>query len=84
MLSWTVDELAEGPQITFTDPRGTDWLWRVLGEAGHLLVAAALEEPAAVPPAVELAGVAVIPGTTEPRCAASGVGSLAAPVVARK
>jgi hypothetical protein len=63
VLSWTVDEPAAAPQITFTDARGADWLWLVFGEAGHLAVAAALDDPAAG--SVELAGVDVLPGTTE-------------------
>jgi hypothetical protein len=62
VLSWTIDEVAARPQITFTDPRRADWLWRVLGEAGHLAVAAALDDPGA--PSIELAGVDLIDGST--------------------
>jgi hypothetical protein len=66
VLSWTVDEVAAGPQITFTDPRRADWLWRVLGEPGHLAVAAALDDPATMGhPFIELAGVDLVAGSTE-------------------
>jgi hypothetical protein len=43
VLSWTVDDAAHAPQITFTDPARADWLWRVLGEPGHVALAAALD-----------------------------------------
>lgn len=42
VLSWTVDDAAHAGQITFTDPDRADWLWRVLGEPGHVALAAAL------------------------------------------
>lgn len=39
VLSWTVD-VPGAPEITFTDPRRADWLWQVVGESGHVAVAA--------------------------------------------
>ena len=65
VLSWTVDDPSTAAQITFTDPARADWLWRVLGEPGHIALAAALDgrTPEA---AVELTGVDVLPGSLEP------------------
>jgi hypothetical protein len=65
VLSWTVDDPSAAAQITFTDPVRADWFWRVLGEPGHIALAAALDgrTPAA---AVELTGVNVLPGSLEP------------------
>jgi hypothetical protein len=65
VLSWTVDDPASGAQITFTDPDRADWLWRVLGEAGHLTLAGALDgrPPGA---AVELTGVDLPPEPLAP------------------
>ncbi|MET0899436.1 MAG: hypothetical protein ABWY45_16125 [Mycobacterium sp.] len=37
VLSWPVDVAAD-PQVTFTDIGRADWLWRVIGEAGHVEV----------------------------------------------
>ena len=42
VLSWTIDDAAVAPTITFTDVSRADWLWRVLGESGHSAVAAIL------------------------------------------
>ena len=44
VLSWTVDDPLEdaATQITFTDLSCADWLWRVLGESGHIALASAL------------------------------------------
>ena len=36
VLAWTVDDPAAPVQITFTDIAAADWLWRVVGVAGHL------------------------------------------------
>jgi hypothetical protein len=71
VLSWTVDDppADAATRITFTDVSRADWLWRVLGEAGHVAVASAV---GAVDPAadgsqtIELAGVDVVPGSVEP------------------
>jgi hypothetical protein len=43
VLSWTVDDPTHAAQITFTDLDRADWLWRVLGEPGHVALAAALD-----------------------------------------
>jgi hypothetical protein len=65
VLSWTVDDPSTAAQITFTDPARADWLWRVLGESGHMALAAALDgrTPDA---AVELTDVNVLPESLEP------------------
>ena len=68
VLSWPLDDpvAADTPQITFTDPRRADWLWRVVGESGHVTVASALagSAPGGVS-TVELAGVDLIAGSTD-------------------
>ncbi|MCV7279332.1 hypothetical protein H7J88_06695 [Mycolicibacterium flavescens] len=64
VLSWLVDDADAEPQITFTDVRGADWLWRVVGETGHATVATALNGgPAAGD--LEIAGVDVLPGALD-------------------
>jgi hypothetical protein len=65
VLSWTVDDPSTAAQITFTDPAGADWLWRVLGEPGHSALVAALDGRAPGE-AVELTGVDVLPGSLDP------------------
>ncbi|MEO3761712.1 hypothetical protein ABGB19_25960 [Mycobacterium sp. B14F4] len=62
VLSWTVDDGSDA-QITFTDPARADWLWRVVGESGHSVLASALlaRSPEEVG-TVELSGVDVRPG----------------------
>lgn len=45
VLSWTVDVVGP-PQITFIDHDQAEWLWHVVGEAGHVALAAALADPA--------------------------------------
>jgi hypothetical protein len=66
VLSWTIDDRGADPQITFTDPSRADWLWRVLGEAGHRAVASTVDH---APPdeahAVDLTGVDVLPGSLD-------------------
>lgn len=62
VLAWPIgDAGAEEPAITFTDHRRADWLWRLVGEAGHVAVAEALaqRDPKR---SVEMAGVATLPG----------------------
>ncbi|BBZ04131.1 hypothetical protein MCHIJ_35680 [Mycolicibacterium chitae] len=64
VLSWLVDaDPADPPSITFTDPERADWLWRVLGETGHVVLLDALRhrEPGSQ---LELDDVAVQPGST--------------------
>lgn len=36
VLAWTVDEPAAPVHVTFTDIAAADWLWRLIGEAGHV------------------------------------------------
>jgi hypothetical protein len=60
VLSWTIDDPrgSVGTRITFTDPTRADWLWRVLGESGHVAVAAALQgREANEPRTIDVAGV---------------------------
>jgi hypothetical protein len=44
VLAWTVDEPAGAARITFTDVRAAEWLWRVVGETGHVAVLTALAD----------------------------------------
>lgn len=69
VLSWVVGragDRADVPIITFTDYRRADWLWRIVGEAGHVVVVDALRAAGDGPTrAVELPGVAVLPGSVD-------------------
>ncbi|WP_328356372.1 hypothetical protein OG976_00445 [Mycobacterium sp. NBC_00419] len=67
VLSWTVDESPERPpQITLTDPARADWLWRVVGEAGHRALASATQGTPPGPSAeVEIASLEVLPGSVD-------------------
>jgi hypothetical protein len=65
VLSWTIDGPREASQITLTDPSRADWMWRVLGEAGHVALASALQA-ADEPRTIELAGVDIVPGSVDP------------------
>ncbi|GAS98102.1 uncharacterized protein RMCC_5067 [Mycolicibacterium canariasense] len=47
VLAWTVDDSLAPVAVTFTDVAAADWLWRVLGEAGHVSVVEALSGPPA-------------------------------------
>ncbi len=65
VLSWAVDaDVAAAPSITFTDPARADWLWRLVGESGHVAVLDALgrREPGE---RVDLAGVDILPGSAD-------------------
>jgi hypothetical protein len=44
VLSWTVDDSAgcATTRITFTDTARADWLWRILGESGHIALLSAV------------------------------------------
>jgi hypothetical protein len=42
VLAWTVDDPSRAARITFTDVPAAEWLWRVVGEAGHVAVLTAL------------------------------------------
>jgi hypothetical protein len=69
VLSWTIDD-PPGPddgaptQITFTDLARADWLWRILGESGHVALAAAVHDAASQ--SIELAGVDIVAGSVDP------------------
>ena len=64
VLSWSIEALADPPVISFTDAERADWMWRVLGEAGHVSVVEALRDrdPTEV---IELSSVSVLPGSTD-------------------
>ncbi|MED5815988.1 hypothetical protein VST63_26830 [Mycolicibacterium sp. 050232] len=65
VLSWVVDGGAgEPPSIAFTEPERADWLWRVLGESGHVAVLDALRhrEPGQ---GLDLPGVELLPGSVD-------------------
>jgi hypothetical protein len=71
VLSWTVDDPPgdAAAQITLTDLTRADWLWRVLGESGHVALTSALGAvaPAADPPdGIEVIDVAIVPGSMDP------------------
>lgn len=62
VMSWTVDT-DEPPQISFTDPGRAEWLWRVVGESGHVALSTAFADPSArSDPAVDLDEVEIVPG----------------------
>lgn len=65
VLSWTIDDAAGSPRITFTDAARADWLWRVVGESGHVALLAALADPSAADD-VEVPGVEVAPEALVP------------------
>ncbi|HTI76967.1 MAG TPA: hypothetical protein VL634_18355 [Mycobacterium sp.] len=65
VLSWTVDDSTHAAQITFTDLDRADWLWRILGEPGHVALAAALNGRAP-DAAVDLKNVDLRPESLEP------------------
>lgn len=67
VLSWTVDDPDDAaPHITFTDVSRADWLWRVLGEGGHVALVSAVDGAAGHPRVIELAGVDLVPGSLAP------------------
>jgi hypothetical protein len=72
VLSWTIDDppgaaTPSQARITFTDLARADWLWRVLGESGHVALATAAEAPQPDEPhGIELAGVDIVPGSVDP------------------
>lgn len=60
VLAWTVDDATAPAQLTFTEVTAADWLWRVVGEQGHVAVIEALDGLAAGPhTAIEIADVAL-------------------------
>jgi hypothetical protein len=71
VLSWTVDDPPGdvSARITFTDLSRADWLWRVIGESGHVALASILGAEAPEdeqPQSIELAGVDILPGSVDP------------------
>jgi hypothetical protein len=69
VLSWTIDDPPEATQITFTDTSRAEWLWRILGESGHVALASALtarDATADEPGSIELADVSILPGSLSP------------------
>jgi hypothetical protein len=71
VLSWTIDDppgdgAPSEARITFTDLSRADWLWRVLGESGHVALASAVEGRPDQPHSIELAGVDIVPGSVDP------------------
>lgn len=62
VLAWTVDGSPEAtsPRITFTDVATAEWLWRVVGVAGHTALVVALSDE---PPgdAVDVGGIDLLP-----------------------
>lgn len=64
VLSWPVDDPSRPPVISFTDAVRADWMWRVLGEDGHVTVIEALRDadPAEV---IELPSVSVLSGPVD-------------------
>ncbi|OBG64310.1 MULTISPECIES: hypothetical protein [unclassified Mycobacterium] len=66
VLSWTLDDPNDAKaHITFTDFGRADWLWRVLGESGHVALASAVGG-ADEPSSIDLAGVDILPGSVGP------------------
>jgi hypothetical protein len=66
VLSWTIDDPpGDAPtHITFTDLARADWLWRILGESGHVALASAVE--GAATQSIELTGVDIVAGSVDP------------------
>ena len=66
VLSWTLDEPGDPDEaathLTFTDFSRADWLWRVLGESGHVALVSALGS-ADDPRSIDLADVDILPGS---------------------
>jgi hypothetical protein len=69
VLSWTVDEALDdaATQITFTDLSRADWLWRLVGDSGHVTLTSAVDGHAPnAPPSIELNGVDIVPASLGP------------------
>ncbi|WP_207840272.1 hypothetical protein [Williamsia soli] len=72
VMSWTVDA-TDPPQITFLDHDQADWLWHVVGEDGHIALAAGMADPAVGPDSLEIDDVEIVAGALEvPRRLALG------------
>jgi hypothetical protein len=67
VLSWTVDDPSASASISFTDPSRADWLWRVLGESGHIALASAVDGPTNQEAyTLELSDVGIQPAAADP------------------
>jgi hypothetical protein len=70
VMSWTLDadHVREqgSPRIDFTDPLSADWLWRVVGESGHVRVAAATELMPASSEPIDLDGIDIAADAVAP------------------
>ncbi|MBW0018944.1 MAG: hypothetical protein JO236_15560 [Mycobacterium sp.] len=70
VFSWTIDDppTETATQISFTDLSRADWLWRIVGEAGHVMLVSAVDR-AGQPQSLErldLHGVEILPGSINP------------------
>jgi hypothetical protein len=67
VLSWILDAPPgdAATHIAFTDLSRADWLWRMVGEPGHVALAAAVDH-ADDTGAVEVAGIDIVPGSVAP------------------
>lgn len=66
VLSWTVDDPAAETRVTFVDLPRADWLWRVVGESGHVALAAAIAGESGDGGELELSGIDLLPAAVEP------------------
>ena len=67
VLAWTVDDPSSAARITFTDVPAAEWLWRVVGDTGHVAVLAALGDGVADDGRViDVAGVEPSPDALAP------------------
>jgi hypothetical protein len=69
VLAWTVDDQAAlaAPNITFTNVAAAEWLWRVVGQSGHVALLAALADRTPEDgQSVDVDGVHLAPTTLAP------------------
>lgn len=61
VLTWTLDPADDpaGLQVTFTDVTRADWLWRVVGDAGHVALNTALQHRPEADGPIELSDVEI-------------------------
>lgn len=65
VLAWTVDDPTGATHITFTDLSGAEWLWRVVGEAGHVALVSAVSPAGDEGDPLELGGIDITPGAID-------------------
>ncbi|CAN5445484.1 hypothetical protein BH11ACT6_BH11ACT6_11150 [soil metagenome] len=65
VLAWQVDS-GDGPRITFTDLRRADWLWRVIGEAGHVEISTRAHRAPRLESVLDFGHLAVDPNAVAP------------------